>query len=246
MNSRSFVLSIIIGILLIGCAGSKRMLDENGQLPTVSDMLNLLDDGEPVRPYSRYIYRIIEKNKSQAASGVISMPPVIKQDLRLEMSGSKLKIIADGSFLRSHDLRIGDSEEVPFGGGYSAGGKLAIIPEFLRPVEVEPQWFPGNAAVSIDSKCNFLIKLKSPQGTEVQKLVEFIDARTGLDRARCEILGTFQNIPQLRKLVLDLSNQGKYDARLSYVLRLNWSGTFALVRIIREVDFDIQKIPDPK
>ena len=214
MNSRSFFLSIIIGILLLGCAGSKKMLDEKGQLPTVSDMLNVLKGSEPVRPYSRYIYRIIETNKSQTESGVILIPPAMGQGLRLEMSGSKLKIIGNESFLRSHDLRINDSDEVPFGGGYSAGGKLSIMPEFFRPVEVEPQWFPANAAVSIDSSCNFLIKLKSFPGTEVQKLVAFIDARTRLDRTHCEILGTFQNIPQLRKLVLDLSHGGKYDARL--------------------------------
>ena len=52
--------------------------------------------------------------------------------------------------------------------------------------------------------------------------------------AHCELLGTFKNIPQLKKLVTDLGKQGKYNGRQSYVLRVNWSDTFALIRIVRE------------
>ena len=98
----------------------------------------------------------------------------------------------------------------------------------------QPRWFPISAAVSVDSKCNFPLKLRDPQGRETQKLVEFIDATAAFARAHCELLGTFINIPQLKKLVTDLGKQGKYNGRQSYVLRVNWSDTFALIRIVRE------------
>ncbi|MBP1749989.1 MAG: hypothetical protein H6Q52_2528 [Deltaproteobacteria bacterium] len=234
MKPGSLVFSIIIGALLIGCAGNEMMLDQSGPPPAASDMFNILGNNEPSQPYSRYIYKIVGKDGGQPASGVISMSPLIEQDLRLVVAGSKLKVIADQSFISSHDLQIGASEEVPFRGGYSAGGRLAIMPGLFRPAEFQPQWFPWNAVISVDSKCNFLIKLKNPQGTEVQKLVAFIDARTKFDRTHCEFLGTFQNILQLEQLVADLVKQGEYNGRRSYVLRLNWSDTFALIKIIRE------------
>jgi hypothetical protein len=207
------------------------MLDENAPPPTASDMFNILSDNEPSRPYSRYIYKIAGKD---GGSGDISMSHATEQGLQLVMTGSKLKVMADRSFVNSHGLEICDSEEVPFSGGFAAGGRLEIAPGLMRPVEFHPIWFPASVIVSVDNQCNFLIRLKKPQGTETQKLAAFIDARTKFDRTHCEFLGTFQSISQLRKLVTDLSNQGEYNNRLTYVLRLNWSDMFALVKIIRE------------
>jgi hypothetical protein len=235
MNPRYLFIGILIGTLLMGCAGNKVTLDNDGLPASVSDMQNILDNDEPVRPYSRYIYTITDKNGSRAASGVISMQFPDERDIWLAVSGSKLKITASPSFVRSNELLMGDSEEIPFGGGRCAGGMLAIMPDLSRPVEFKPPWFPANAAISADRNGSLLVRLKdaSPR-TELQRLVEFIDTRTRLEKARCEILGTFQDVPQLRDLVKDLKRQGKYEGATSYVLSLNWGDTFALVRIVRK------------
>ncbi len=99
MNPRSYIFSIIIGALLISCAGNRTMLDENVPPPTASDMFNILSDNEPSRPYSRYIYKIAGKDGGLPFSGDISMSPVTEQGLRLVMTGSKLKVIG-GSIIR--------------------------------------------------------------------------------------------------------------------------------------------------
>ena len=219
----------------MGCAGNKIKLNNDGVPASVSDMQNLLDNDEPARPYSRYIYKITDKNGSQAASGVISMLSPDERDIRLAVSRSKLKIIASESFIRFHELLMGDSEEIPFGGGRCAGGRLAITPDLSRPVEFKPPWFPANTAISTDRNGNLLMRLKDgTSGTELKKLVEFIDARTRLEKNRCEILGTFQDVPQLRDLVKDLKRQGIYEGATSYVLSLSWTDTFALIRIVRK------------
>ena len=233
MNPRYLFISILIGTFLTGCAGNKMILDGDGRPASVSDMQNLLDNDEPVRPYSRYIYKITDQNGSQTASGAISMPSLDGSDIRLAISGPKLKIMASQSFIRSNELPMDGSEEIPFGGGLCAEGRLGIMPDLSRPVEFKPPWFPANTAISADRNGNLLVRLKdTSRGNELKKLVEFIDTRTRLEKARCEILGTFQDVPQLRDLVKDLKLQGKYEGATSYVLSLNWSDTFALVRIV--------------
>ncbi len=235
MIMRLAIYSILLGTLLTGCTAANQVLsDRTGPTPTATDMLNILDDTEPSRPFSYYIYKVKAKDGTRESSGGISMSPAAEQDVRLVTAGSKLKVVTSRSFVSANDLQAGNAEEVPFGGGYAAAGRLAIVPGLYTPVEFQPQWFPTNAAVSVDNRCNFLIKMNDAKGNETQKLVAFIDARTKFDRAHCEVLGTFTTIPQLKKLVTDLRRQGRYDGKLHYVLRLNWTDTFALIRILRD------------
>lgn len=233
MKPGSIFFSVILGTLLIGCAGGTTVANREAPSLTMSDMSNVLN-GEASEPYSQYMYKTTGKDETQVSSGIIMMSPVVGQDIRLEKVGSKLKVVADQAFVHSHDLQTGALEEIPFDGGYTAGGKLEIMPRIFRPVEVQPKWFPGSVAISVDRKCNFQAKLKNTQRTEISKLVTFIDARAKLDRTHCRLLGTFQNIPELSRLIGDLRKQGKYDEKQSYVLRLNWSDTFALVRLVNE------------
>jgi ribonuclease I len=88
--------------------------------------------------------------------------------------------------------------------------------------------------LSVDQKCNLLVQTKKQYVNETQKLVAFMDARNRLEGLKCEILGTFDTMPQLKKLVTRLRKEGKYKDERHYVLRLSWSSTFALVTIARE------------
>ena len=233
MNLRPFFISIVAGTLLAACAGPG-LLDREGLVPTESDMRSMVNDIEPIRPYSRYMYRITAKDGSQVSEGIISMSRRVGQDLRLVVEGSKLRAIANSAFLDTHDIKPGDSDVSTFAGGNFWGGRLTVVPGFSRPVELLPEWFPEGVLMSIDSKCNFLVRSKNLHMSEIQKLVVFIDARTRLNGVRCELLGTFQNILELQRIVKDSRAHVKYDDGQNYVLRLNFGDTFALVRLMRK------------
>ena len=196
-------------------------------------MLSMVNDIEPIRPYSRYIYRITGNDGSRVSEGIISMSPAAEQDLRLVVEGSRLRVVASSAFLNTHHIKPGDSDVSTFAGGNFWGGRLTVVPGFSKPVEFLPKWLPEGVFMSIDSKCNFLVRSKNLHMSEIQKLVVFIDARTRLNGARCELLGTFQNILELQRIVKDSRAHAKYDDGQNYVLRLGSSDIFALVRIAR-------------
>lgn len=236
MNGKLCLLVFFIGSVLSGCATGDIRLDENikSSGPVAHDMMNILDDLTATRPYSRYLYKIVEKNGTEITSGMAVISQTADQGIRLDVAGSQLKVTVSEAFMQTWDLELGNAAYVPFGGGYVANGRLAIMPGLYTPVEFRPYWFPANAEVSVDNKCNFLVRMKTSHENETQKLVAFMDVRNKLDGARCEILGTFHTIPQLKKLVTDLRNQKKYHGKAHYILRLSWGPTFALVRIARE------------
>lgn len=236
MNVRLCIALFVIGTVFIGCATGNSRFDENvmSSGPTAHDMMNILDDPVATRPYSRYFYKIVEKDGTEVSSGVITIPPGNDQDVRLIVAESRLKVVAGEAFAQEWNLELGNAAYLPFGGGYAADGRLAIMPGLYKPVEFQPYWFPENAEVSIDKNCQFLVRMKKSRENEAQKLVAFMDARCKLDGVRCEILGTFHTVPQLKKLVTDLRKKDKYTGRSHYVLRLSWGPTFALVRIARE------------
>lgn len=234
MNLRYLSLVVVAGVLLTGCGAGTGVPDREILIPTQSDMRGIARDVEPSSPYSRYIYRIMGTDRSRTNEGIISVPSSSGQDLVLMVEGSKLKILADKTFMNTHDIKLGDSELLPFAGGSLAGGRLEVVPWFSKPVEFQPEWLPEGLTVSVDGKCNFLIRSRDPHMSETRKLVAFIDAKTRLDRMRCELLGTFQNIPQLHRIIKNPQGNGKHIDGQRYVLRLNWSDTFALVRIVPE------------
>jgi hypothetical protein len=232
MNIRSLFFLIAAGIVLAACAGT-RIPDRENLVPTRSDMLSMANDTQPLRPYSRYIYRITGKHLVRTGEGIIEVPSTADQELYVVAEGSGLRIHATKTFMNTWDVSFGDSDVLPFAGGNLANGRLEIMPWFSRPVEFKPDWFPESLALGVDNKCNLLIDSGNPRMSDIQKLVAFIDARTMLDRTHCELLGTFQTIPELQQIVKTSRGSGKYDASQNYVLRLNWGDTFALVRIMR-------------
>lgn len=233
MKLQFFFVIAVSGILLTGCAGT-RTPNREPLVPTRSDMQSLANEPEPRRPYSRYIYKMTEKDGIKTGKGYIDMSPMARQDLRLIEQGSKLRVHANTTFMDNWNISFGDSDLLPFAGGILAGGRLEIVPGFSRAIEVKPAWFPRNVALGVDSKCNFLIESKDHRMSDIQKLVAFIDARGMLDRVHCELLGTFHDIPELQRLVRNAPERGKYGLGQNYVLRLHWTDTFALVRIVRK------------
>ncbi len=233
MKLRFFFAIAVSGILLAGCAGTGALTREP-PAPTRSEMQSLANETEPTRPYSRYIYKITEKDGIKKGKGYIDMFPMAQQDLYLIEQGSKLRVHANKTFMDNWNISFGDSDFLPFAGGILARGRLEIVPGFPRAIEVKPAWFPRDVSLGVDSKCNFLIESKNVRMSYIQKLVAFIDARSMLDRVRCELLGTFHDIPELQRLVRNAPEPGKYGPGQNYVLRLNWTDTFALVRIVRK------------
>jgi hypothetical protein len=231
MNIRSLFFLIAVGICLVACG--TRIPDRENLIPTRSDMLSMANDIQPLRPYSRYIYRITDKHGIRTGEGIIDVPSIAHQELYIFVEGPKLRIHATRTFMNTWDVSLGDSDLLPFAGGNLANGRLEIMPWFSRPVEVKPDWFPENLALSVDNKCNLLIDSGNRRMSDIQKLVAFIDARTMLDRTHCEVFGTFQTIPELQQIVKTSRGSVKYDASQNYVLRLNWGDMFALVRIVR-------------
>jgi hypothetical protein len=233
MDPRLLFQALVIITALASCSG----LENTGCGPgdpsstaTAGDMLNVIGDAAAARPYSRYLYRIVETDGHERGSGIVSMTQGGDENMRLVVGGGELRIVPG----RSHDLDMAGSDRVPFSGGYAAGGRLAIIPGVYTPVEVYPSWFPSVMDVSVDQKCNFLVRIKKGCANETQRLVAFMDARSRMEGLTCEILGTFDTIPQLKKLTTRLRKEGKYKDEQHYVLRLSWSSTFALVTIARE------------
>ena len=162
MNLQSLLISIVAGTLLAGCAAGARMAGRESPTPTESDMRDMVNDVEPIRPYTRYIYRVTGNDRSLVSEGVISTTPASDQDLRLLVEGSKLKIIANNTFMSTHNITLDDSEVSPFTGGTFAGGRLEVMPEFSKPVDFQPEWFPEGVTLSIDGGCNFLVRSTSP------------------------------------------------------------------------------------
>ncbi len=229
--------ALIILAAVAGCNG----LEHAGQGPgdplstaTTADMRNILGDVTVSRPYSRYLYRMKRVDGGEGESGVVSMAQGGDENMKLVVAGGELRIMPEESFRRSYNWETSSSDRVPFGGGYAAGGRLAIIPGLYTPVDLCPSWFPSNADVSVDERCNLLVRMKSVYENETQRLVAFMDAKSKLEGLTCEVLGTFQTVPQLKKLVTTLRKEGKYNHEHHYVLRLSWSSTYALVAISRE------------
>jgi len=237
MRTRLLIQTLIIIAAVAGCSG----LEHAGQGPgdpsslaTMADMRKILGDAGPPGPFSRYLYRMTKADGSEGESGVVSMAQGGDENMKLVVAGGELQIVPAESFRRSYNWETSVSDRVPFGGGYAAGGRLAIIPGLYTPVEFYPSWFPSNADVSVDEKCNLLVRMKRAYENETRRLVAFMDARSRLEGLTCEILGTFRTVPQLRKLVTTLGKEGKYSQEHLCVLRLSWSSTYALVAISRE------------
>ncbi|HOD74527.1 MAG TPA: hypothetical protein PKJ17_00780 [Syntrophorhabdaceae bacterium] len=237
MRTKLLLQVLIIIAAVAGCSG----LEHAGQGPgdpssaaTAADMWNILDGAAASRPYSRYLYRMKRADGSEGESGVVSMAQGGNENMNLVVTGGELRIVPAESFRRSYDWETSASDRVPFGGGYAAGGRLAIIPGIYTPVDLYPSWFPTNAYVSVDEKCNLLVRMKKTYENETQRLVAFMDARSKLEGLTCEVLGTFHTVPQLKKLVITLRKEGKYNHERHCVLRLSWSSTYALVAISRE------------
>jgi hypothetical protein len=233
MDLRLLLQALVISAALASCGGLENAgygPDDPFSTATAGDMANILGDTEAAGPYSRYLYRIVETDGREGGSGIVSIARGGDENMRLVVSGAELKVVPG----RSYDLDMAGSDRVPFSGGYAAGGRLAIIPGVYTPVEFRPSWFPSVMDLSVDQNCNLLVQTKKQYVNETQKLVAFMDARNRLEGLKCEILGTFDTMPQLKKLVTRLRKEGKYKDERHYVLRLSWSSTFALVTIARE------------
>jgi hypothetical protein len=237
MRTKYIFIALVVILASAGCGG----LEYAGQGPgdpsslaTAADMSNILGGAAALRPYSRYLYRITRADGSEGESGVVSMAQGGDENMKLVVTGGEIRIVPGESFRRSYNWETSLSDRVPFGGGYAAGGRLAIIPCLYTPVELYPSWFPSNADVSVDEKCDLLVRMKSAYENETQRLVAFMDARSRLEGLTCEVLGTFHTVPQLKKLVTTLGKEGKYSHERFCVLRLSWSSTYALVAISRQ------------
>lgn len=234
---RLFIQVLIITAAVAGCSG----FEHAGQGPggasstaTAADMWNILDGAVASRPYSRYLYRMKRADGSEGESGVVSMTQGGDENMRLVVAGGELRILPAESFRRLYNWEASASDRVPFGGGYAAGGRLAIMPGLYTPVELYPSWFPSNADVSVDEKCNLLVRMKKVYENETRRLVAFMDAKSKLEGLKCEVLGTFHTVPQLKKLVTTLRREGRFSHEHHCVLRLSWSSTYALLAISRE------------
>lgn len=237
MRTNLLLQVLVIIVAVTGCSS----LENAGQGPcgvlstaTVADMWNILGEATASRPYSRYLYRMTGADGSEVESGIISMAQGGDGNMKLVVTGGKLRIEPGESFRGSYNWRSSEPEIVPFGGGYAAGGRLAIMPGLYRPVEFYPSWFPSNADVSVDGECNLLVRMKRSYENETQRLVAFVDARSRLEGLTCELLGTFHTVPQLKKLVTTLRKEGRYGGEHHCVLRLSWGSTYALVAISRK------------
>lgn len=234
---RLFIQALIIAAAVAGCSG----LEHAGQGPggpsstaTAADMRNILDGAVASRPYSHYLYRMKRADGTEGESGVVSMTQGGDENMRLVVAGGELRILPAESFRRLYNWEASASDRVPFGGGYAAGGRLAIMPGLYTPVEFYPSWFPSNADVSVDEKCDLLVRMKKVYESETRRLVAFMDAKSKLEGLKCEVLGTFHTVPQLKKLVTTLRREGRFSHEHHCVLRLSWSSTYALVAISRE------------
>ncbi|MDD3847631.1 MAG: hypothetical protein PHC90_14880 [Syntrophorhabdaceae bacterium] len=237
MRIRLFLQTLVAIVAVAGCSGLENAgqgLGDQSPTPTAADMWNILGDAEPAKPYSRYLYRMTEADGSKEESGIISMVQGGDENMKLVVTGGELRVVPGESFRQSYNWETSGSDRVPFGGGYAAGGKLAIMPGLYRPVEYYPSWFPSNADVSVDGKCNLIVRIKKGYENETQRLVAFMDARSKVEGLTCEMLGTFDTVAQLKKLVATLRKEGKYNGEHHYVLRLSGSSTYALVAISRE------------
>jgi|GEM_PF-4795819 len=237
MRTRSIFVVLVIISAVAGCGGLEHVRQDRGDpssAATSADMANILGGAAASRPYSRYLYRMTKGDGSEGESGVLSMSQGGDENIRIVVAGGELRIAPTESFRRSHNWETHASDRVPFGGGYAAGGRLAIIPGLYTPVESYPQWFPSNADVSVDERCNVLVRMKETYEDETRRLVAFVEAKSRLEGLACEILGTFHTIPQLKKLVTTLGKEEKYSHKEFCVLRLSWSSTYALVAVSRE------------
>lgn len=236
MDMRLFLQAFVIVTAMAACSGLDNSiygLKDSSSTATAGDMLNVLGDAAATRAYSRYLYRITQTDGSDGGSGIISMVQGGDENMKIVVTGGELQIIPGESFRRACNWETAGSDRLPFGGGYAAAGRLAIMPGLYTPVEYYPSWFPSNADVSVDRECNLSLKMKKGYESETQRLVAFMDARSKLEGSTCTILGTFDTVPQLRKMVTALRKEGKYNGERHYVLRLSWSSTFALVAITR-------------
>ena len=200
---------------------------------TTGDMLNVLGDVAVGGPYSRYLYSVRGADGNEEVSGIISTAQGDDENMRLVVIGKELKVIPKISSLEFCGTGGRSPERVSFNGGYACDNRLAVVPGLYTPVELHPDWFPSNVEVSVDEKGNFLVRIKRGYTNETQGLVVFMDAHGKLGGTKCNILGTFHTIPQLKKLINVLRSEGKYNGE-HYILRLSWSSTFALVTITRD------------
>ena len=233
---RLFLQALVIAVATAACSGpgnSGYGLSDSSSTATAADMLNIVGGEAAAVPYSRYLYRITKTNGGEGESGIISMVQGGDENMKIAVTGGELRIVPGESLRRSYNWETAGSDRVPFGGGYAAGGSLAIMPGLYTPVEYYPSWFPSNADVSVDGKCNLLLRMKTGYENETQRLVAFMDARSKLEGLTCEILGTFDTVPRLKKMVATLRKEGRYKGEQHYVLRLSWSSTFVLVTITR-------------
>jgi len=234
-----YIFALITG--MVGCGTLETWRHGGGDLSstlaataTMGDMMNVLGNRINSEPYSRYLYRVTGTDGKEAASGVISIAQGGDENMKLTVAGSELKVVPEGSFRQRYGLSENGLDRVPLSGGYMWGNKLALMPGLYVPVELHPLWFPSNAAVSVDRKGNLLVRLKKKYVNETEGLVAFMDIHHRLEGLTCKVLGTFDTVPQLKKLVAKLRSEGKYNGDQYYVLRLSWSDTFALVIITRE------------
>jgi len=237
MDTKLFLQALVIVVALAACSGFENSgygLRDPSSTETAADMSNIVGDAAATKPYSRYLYRVTKTDGSEGESGIISMVQGGDENMKLVVTGGELRIIPGEILQRFFNWEMAGSDRVSFGGGYAAGGRLVIIPGLYTPVEYYPPWFPSNADVSVDRKCNLLLRMKKGHENETQRLVAFMDARNKLEGLACEILGTFDTVPQLKKMIAILRREGKYNGEEHYVLRLSWSSTFALVMISPE------------
>lgn len=237
MRTKLLLQVLIIIAAVTGCNGLEHAglgPGDSSLTATAADMRNILGGAAASRPYSRYLYRITKEDGSEGESGILSMAQGGDENMKIVVAGEELRIVPAESFRRSYNWETSASDRVPFGGGYAMGGRLAIIPGLYTPVEFYPAWFPWNADVSVDAKCNLLIRMKGVYENETRRLVAFMDAGSRLEGLTCDMLGTFRTVPQLRKLVTRLVKEGKHSHGHFCVLRLSWSSTYALVAISRE------------
>ena len=226
---------VIAALCSCGAAGSVRRDGMSlASTATIGDMLNIIGDGPAPRPYSQYLFRVTDGDGREVATGPLSLAQSGGDSISLIIAGDKLKVVVADTFIEGQKLDLRGSDQVSFDGGYAAGGRIAIVPGVVTPVEIRPSWFPSMADVTTDRKGRFLVRINKTYENHDQKLVAFMDAWTVLEGMSCRILGTFDTVPQLKRLVTELRRQGKYDDESHYVLRTSSGAAFALVVISGE------------
>lgn len=235
LNKFAYILALILWTTGCGGQGSLQYSETGPSLirsaATISDMMNILEDGAIKKPYSQYLYRIMDAKGNETASGIVSVEHGGDENVKLAVTESELEVTIDESLQNLHDITKKGPFRLPVNGGYLLDNRVVIMPGLYKPVEFHPPWFPSQAALSVNTKGDLLVRVQGNFTSETQRLIAFMDAHRKLEGVKCEVLGTFDSMAQLKKLVTIVRGKGRNGDQRYYVLRLSRGNAFALVTI---------------